>query len=267
MAQTQHRPNQTAHSAPKTKYPQKRWVIGSLGLLPPLGIALVLMAIANPAPEAENLPVAEQPVTTAILETPVVSQPVAEQPVKPTVAKAPAAPPAPQPKPAKPAPAVPPAAYKQAIALATTATQDRATATTSEDWAKIADTWQTSMNALNEISDGGSFAAQARSKQKEYQINYEFAIAQMNAALVTERKASAQQQRWEQEERFAQRQREAAAAARIQAALPAAEESGGYVSGSCSSLRARGVGSNFRPGDANYTSGRDRDGDGVACES
>lgn len=41
--------------------------------------------------------------------------------------------------------------------------------------------------------------------------------------------------------------------------------SGGYVSGTCKYLRTLGL-SRFRPGDANYTRRRDRDGDGVACE-
>lgn len=39
-----------------------------------------------------------------------------------------------------------------------------------------------------------------------------------------------------------------------------------YISGTCADLRRRGL-SNFRPGDPNYTSARDRDNDGIACES
>jgi hypothetical protein len=39
----------------------------------------------------------------------------------------------------------------------------------------------------------------------------------------------------------------------------------GYVGGSCKDLAASGLGP-FYPGDANYTSQRDRDNDGVACE-
>lgn len=38
-----------------------------------------------------------------------------------------------------------------------------------------------------------------------------------------------------------------------------------YVSGTCGDLKARGLGPFYR-GDANYTSKRDRDKDGVACE-
>jgi hypothetical protein len=53
----------------------------------------------------------------------------------------------------------------------------------------------------------------------------------------------------------------------FQTALSIVEPQGGYVSGTCKDLRASGVGSNFTPGDANYTPERDRDEDGVACES
>jgi len=41
---------------------------------------------------------------------------------------------------------------------------------------------------------------------------------------------------------------------------------GGYIAGSCKKLREQyGIG-NFRPGNPNYTAGRDRDNDGIACE-
>ena len=39
----------------------------------------------------------------------------------------------------------------------------------------------------------------------------------------------------------------------------------GYIAGTCSDLKARGL-APFYPGDANYTSKRDRDNDAVACE-
>ena len=39
----------------------------------------------------------------------------------------------------------------------------------------------------------------------------------------------------------------------------------GYIDGSCKELKAQGLGP-FYPGDANYTSKRDGDDDGVACE-
>jgi hypothetical protein len=47
---------------------------------------------------------------------------------------------------------------------------------------------------------------------------------------------------------------------------PQTSDSGsGYVSGTCKALRRMGL-SRFTPGDPNYTSTRDRDGDGIACE-
>jgi len=39
----------------------------------------------------------------------------------------------------------------------------------------------------------------------------------------------------------------------------------GYIAGTCKELNEMGLG-NFRPGDPNYTPGRDRNNDGVACE-
>ncbi len=41
----------------------------------------------------------------------------------------------------------------------------------------------------------------------------------------------------------------------------------GYVAGTCAYLKSIGLGNKFRPGDPNYTPERDRDSDGVACES
>jgi micrococcal nuclease len=46
---------------------------------------------------------------------------------------------------------------------------------------------------------------------------------------------------------------------------PTSNNNGGYVAGSCSYLKSLGL-SRFTPGDANYTSSRDKDNDGVACE-
>jgi micrococcal nuclease len=41
----------------------------------------------------------------------------------------------------------------------------------------------------------------------------------------------------------------------------------GYIAGSCKSLKAQGLGPFYKSrGDANYTTARDRDGDGIACE-
>ena len=46
---------------------------------------------------------------------------------------------------------------------------------------------------------------------------------------------------------------------------PVSNSGRGYVAGSCKYLRSLGL-SRFTPGDANSTSRRDRDNDGVACE-
>ncbi len=46
---------------------------------------------------------------------------------------------------------------------------------------------------------------------------------------------------------------------------PTSNSSVGYVAGSCKYLKSLGL-SRFTPGDPNYTSSRDRDNDGVACE-
>ena len=46
---------------------------------------------------------------------------------------------------------------------------------------------------------------------------------------------------------------------------PVSNSGRGYIAGSCKYLKSLGL-SRFTPGDPNYTSRRDRDGDGVACE-
>ena len=46
---------------------------------------------------------------------------------------------------------------------------------------------------------------------------------------------------------------------------PVSNSGRGYVAGSCKYLKSLGL-SRFTSGDSNYTSRRDRDGDGVACE-
>lgn len=46
---------------------------------------------------------------------------------------------------------------------------------------------------------------------------------------------------------------------------PNSNDSGRYIVGSCKYLKSLGL-SRFTPGDPNYTSRRDRDNDGVACE-
>ena len=46
---------------------------------------------------------------------------------------------------------------------------------------------------------------------------------------------------------------------------PNSNDNGRYIAGSCKYLKSLGL-SRFTPGDPNYTSRRDRDNDGVACE-
>jgi micrococcal nuclease len=46
---------------------------------------------------------------------------------------------------------------------------------------------------------------------------------------------------------------------------PTSNSNAGYIPGNCKDLKSLGL-SRFTPGDSNYTSRRDGDGDGVACE-
>lgn len=84
------------------------------------------------------------------------------------------------------------------------------------------------------------------------------AIAASAEARSTETTTTAKQQVEEQQ----------AAAQTTETIVPIVEnQGGGYVGSTCTDRAASGVGSDFRSGDANYTSARDRDGGGVACES
>jgi hypothetical protein len=53
--------------------------------------------------------------------------------------------------------------------------------------------------------------------------------------------------------------------ARVEAQTAEPSSSGGYIPGTCKDLKRMGLG-RFTVGDPNYTSARDRDGDGIACE-
>ncbi len=104
--------------------------------------------------------------------------------------------------------------------------------------------------SLGDIPINSDDYSQAQVKIAEYERKYDYAISQKEAV---ETEAIAQQQ---------------AAAQPDETIMPIVETQGdGYVSGNCKELKASGVGSNFTPGDANYTSARDRDNDGIACES
>lgn len=146
-------------------------------------------------------------------------------------------------------------AYEDAMSGATAATEELAAAETVTDWTRIARQWQRALSLLGDIPISIGDYDQAQVKIAEYERNYDYAISQKAAAESAE---TAQRQAEEQ----------AARQAEEQAALSIVEPQGGsYVSGTCKDLKASGVGSNFTPGDANYTSARDRDSDGVACES
>jgi len=161
------------------------------------------------------------------------------------------------------------AAYEEAMAKATATTAEIAVAETSEDWEQIADQWQAALSSLDDIPLSSSDHRQAQEKIAEYQRNYDYAISQQAAIEAAESEAIAQQQAEAQAmllegSAIAQQQ---ALSQEPEMLMPVVEAQGGYVSGTCKDLKAMGVGSDFRPGDANYTSARDRDGDGVACES
>ena len=133
--------------------------------------------------------------------------------------------------------------------------------------------WEQALSSLGDIPINSSDYSQAQIKMAEYQRNYDYAIAQRTAAESAEIEALAQQQAAEQaaaqqaEQAAAQQAEQAETQQAAEIALSAVEVEGGYVSGTCKDLKASGVGSNFTPGDANYTQKRDRDNDGVACES
>ncbi len=221
-------------------YQQKRWVIGSLLLFPPLGIPLLWLTRWPRAGQIGGSVLsgilllsvltgeASEPATTTALPATV------EAPEAPT----PAEPPAPSP------------AYQDAIAEATAATAELATAETSVDWDSIADRWQSAIVSLGDIPISSDDDSQAQVKLAEYERNYDYAIAQKTAIESAAAAAVAQQQAEEQ----AAVQQQVAAAAEAQAALSIVEAQGGYVSGTCKELKASGVGSDFTPGDANYTS-------------
>lgn len=137
------------------------------------------------------------------------------------------------------------------IAEATAATAELAAAESVAEWERIADTWQRAITSLGDIPLNSDDCNQAQVKIAEYEHNHEYAIAQKDAV---EAEAITQQQA--EEKAAVQRQ---AAAAEVRATLLIVEAGGGYVSGTCKELTASGVGSNFTPGDANYTSKRDRD--------
>lgn len=239
---------------------QKRWILGSLLLFPPLGIPLLWL---TRWPRAGKI-------GGSILSGMLLLSVLTGKSSEPTVVSA--EPPmleAAEPVKAEP---VVSAAYKDAIAEATAATEDLDAAESPADWERIASQWQAALSSLGDIPVGSDDYSQAQVKIAEYERNYDYAISQKAAIEVAVARAEAEalaQRRAEEQaaEAEAQRQAEEQAIAQQQAAAQVVEAQGSYVSGTCKDLRASGVGSDFRPGDANYTSARDRDNDGIACES
>ncbi|PZO13563.1 MAG: hypothetical protein DCF25_15925 [Leptolyngbya foveolarum] len=240
----------------KKWHQQKRWIFGSLLLFPPLGIPLLWLSPLSKAGKISGS------VLSGILLLSVLTGEASE----PTTATAPSptieAPEAP----ARVDPALSPA-YEEAIAEATAATAELTTAESPADWTDIADGWQRAISSLGDIPINSNDYSQAQAKIAEYERNYEYAILSRrgyaNAQKTTIETAAAAaivQQQVEEEQQAVSQEAETV--------MPIVEaQGGGYVSGTCKDLAASGVGSDFRPGDANYTSARDRDGDGVACES
>ncbi len=148
-------------------------------------------------------------------------------------------------------------AYEDAIASATAATAELTAAESSADWSGVAGRWQSAIASLGDIPINNDDYSQAQGKVAEYERKYDYAISQRDTVEAAVAETMAQQQEISQQP----------VAAEAQTALSVAEPQGGYVSGTCKELAASGVGSNFRPGDANYTPERDRDDDGIACES
>ena len=237
---------------------QKRWILGGLLLFPPLGIPLLWL---TRWPRTGKI---GGSILSGILLLSVLtgesSEPTVTSAIPPALEAA---------EPMKAEPVVS-AAYKDAITEATAATGNLAVAESSANWGQVASQWQSALSSLRDISISSDDYSQAQMKIAEYERNYDYAVSQKTAVEVAE--ALAQQQAEEQTE--AQRRIEEQAIAQQQVAaresettLPMVEAQGGYVSGTCKELRASGVGSDFTPGDANYTSARDRDDDGIACES
>ena len=232
----------------KKWHQQKRWILGSLLLCPPLGIPLLWL---SSWPKAGKI---SGSVLSGILLLSVLTGEASE----PTTVNAPS-PNIEAPKVPARVDSAPSPAYENAIAEATAASTELTTAESSVDWANVARKWQSAIAALSDIPISSDNYSQAQTKIAEYERNYDYAISKKMVARSAETATMAKQQVEEQQQ---------AAAQEPEMVMPIVEEQGGgYVSGTCKDLAASGVGSDFTPGDANYTSARDRDGDGVACES
>ena len=226
---------------------QKRWILGSLLLFPPLGIPLLWRSRWPLAGKIGGSIFSGVLLLTVL--TGEAHEPAATTVAPPKVTEA-----------APPIESAPSSAYEEATAEAIAATADLAAAESSVDWANVAWRWQSAIVSLNEIPISSDDYSQAQAKIAEYERNYDYAIAKKAAAQSTEAETIASQQVEEPVEQQVEEQE-------VETVMPIIESQGGYVGGTCKELQASGVGSDFTPGDANYTSARDRDGDGVACES
>ena len=226
-------------------YQQKRWIIGSLLLFPPLGIPLLWLTHWPRASKISGSIFSGLLLLTVLVGE--ANEPTATNvPTEKITEAAPRAEVAPSP------------AYDDVIAEATVASAELTAAESSVDWANVARRWQDAIASLSDIPISSDDYSQAQIKIAEYERNYDYAISKKTVAQSAEAATTAEQQAEEQQ----------AVTPPTETAMPIVEEQGGgYVGGTCKELAASGVGSDFRPGDANYTSARDRDGDGVACES
>jgi hypothetical protein len=235
-------------SSDKNWYHQKRWIISTLAFFPPMGIFLL---------SRSNWPQWVK-VSGSVLSGLFLLSVLTGEPDKAgsasntsTPAKAESIEPANVPDRAQSVSAQPPEAYQKAIGAASSATEIVSIAEFSEEWDRAAQVWQGAIDLLSEIPVNSSYYSLSQSKIAEYQGNYDDAVRQV--AMLTAAEMAVEQQ---------------AVAEREPEPVPISIASGSsYASGTCKDLQASGVGSDFTPGDANYTSARDRDNDGAACES
>lgn len=240
----------------KKWHQQKRWILGSLFLFPPLGISLLWLSSWPKAGKISGSVLSGFLLLVSIVGATADPEPTTVQALPVETAQTVATEPKPQ------VPAAPPSAYEDALSDATAASEALPTAETAADWGRIAAQWQSAIASLNDIPTNSDYSAQAKAKAGEYQRNYDYANEQVIAIAQREAEADA----IAAEELAAEQQVNETASNSLVAPVQT-DLMGGYVSGSCKDLRDRGVGSNFVSGDANYSSSRDRDDDGVACES
>lgn len=242
----------------KQWYQKKHWIIASLLLFPPLGIPLLWKTRWPRASKIGGSVLSGLILLTAI--TGEATEPTATQPSSPTAAITKTA----QGSQPSTIATEPPPAYDHAIATATAATENVSSASTAADWSRIVRDWDRALDALAKIPQSSDYYAQSEVKVADYSRSYDYAVEQMEISQAAETAATEQSAA---EQREAETQAIQVEAPPIQAAVVEMPAQGSYTSGTCKDLRAMGVGSNFTPGDANYTSSRDRDNDGVACES